>query len=115
MRFSVPAFIALLSFGSNALAAECYNRAGGYPCATVNAVQNALASYCANFYNLPCKPFTAYTALGPAVWIAHVGPFKDEFECYYAGHEILQQCYGVKDGGSWTSNRKSINVNYCKW
>ncbi|EEQ89341.1 uncharacterized protein BDCG_04461 [Blastomyces dermatitidis ER-3] len=119
MRFSVPAFIvpaliALLSFGSNALAAECYSRSGGYPCATLDEAMNAFSYYCANYYDKPCHEFVKITYKG-TVWVGHVGAFNNPSDCFEAGRQIVYECYGKKDGGSWTSNQKSINVNYCQW
>ncbi|OJD28517.1 hypothetical protein ACJ73_00081 [Blastomyces percursus] len=115
MRLSVPAFIALLSFGTNALAAECYGGSGGYPCATVAAARSALGSYCANHFGATCTDFIHYNNPGGEVWIGHIGPFSTAAECYYAGDEILRKCYGHNDGGYWTRNKKHLNLNYCKW
>ncbi|PGH08914.1 hypothetical protein GX51_00971 [Blastomyces parvus] len=93
MRFSVPAFIVLLSFGSNALAAECYFQSGGSSCATPIAVVNALSYYCANYFNQASKPFTTYNYMGQTVWVGHLGPFANPSECYSAG----KQCGGGDD------------------
>ncbi|OJD12079.1 hypothetical protein AJ78_07276 [Emergomyces pasteurianus Ep9510] len=49
------------------------------------------------------------------VYVGHLGPFASAGECFYAGHDVVYTCYGKNNGGSWTYQGKSINVNFCKW
>ncbi|OJD09580.1 hypothetical protein AJ78_09023, partial [Emergomyces pasteurianus Ep9510] len=85
-------------------------------CASRSTVIAGLHSYCSQFYSESSHPFWKYNdKRGGSVYIGHLGPFASFLDCYRDGVWTVCDCYDKNNGGSWTSNGTSINVNFCKW
>ena len=47
--------------------------------------------------------------------IGKIGVFPNAATCIEAYNQIVNQCFGQRNGGSWTWGGVSLNINFCQW
>ncbi|OJJ39616.1 hypothetical protein ASPWEDRAFT_384936 [Aspergillus wentii DTO 134E9] len=114
MHLPIPS---ILLFFSAVLAEECYTRSYGSNCATKDEVQTVKDLYCQYHYSHPTLDFLEFHVGDQGkqnVYVGQIGEFESKEGCDGAFENIIR-CHGQRNGGSWTYQGVSLNVNYCDW
>jgi len=110
----LPTFIlALLAImASSVLAAECFSNGGTSTCLPKAYLYEAVTDYCTWTTSQPRKVYVD----GATGWQGTIeGSYLDSQgqECFSALNNIVDQCAGHKDGGSWTLGDFSMKFDFC--
>ncbi|KAI0658130.1 hypothetical protein C8Q70DRAFT_1055127 [Cubamyces menziesii] len=104
--------VAIATFAPSALAASCYSQSGCPNCESKSSVFSARQQFCGS------DDWSHSSSLSWG-W-AHVtldGEFATQQECWDGFEQIIDQCYGSKDGGvyNFDFNGKSarLDVGFC--
>ncbi|KAI0356844.1 hypothetical protein OH77DRAFT_1495129 [Trametes cingulata] len=116
MQYNLGAFAtlaaALAAVVPTALAASCYSASGCKQCESHDSVESARSSFCGS---------DNWSHPSSLTWgWAHVsldGRFANQQECWDGFQQIIDQCYGHKDGGiyqfDFNGNDARLNVGFC--
>ena len=116
MRYFSAILLAVLGVFINiSFAAECYYQSHAYNCLSRDALMRAIEDYCDDKWNDDCHEFKKYDEYRNKGYIGSIGEFPSKQACISAAQNIVNECYGVKNGGSWTYNDASINISFCPW
>ncbi|KAK8129019.1 Extracellular dipeptidyl-peptidase dpp4 [Apiospora sp. TS-2023a] len=96
---------------STAYGAECYAQNGATACLTRAELNSARADYCGNNNYQLCGAKTYTGQYGKASFAGvNVGTQQ---ECWDETIDIINQCFGKKNGGSFSSGSGNVNINFC--
>ncbi|KAI9056702.1 hypothetical protein FKP32DRAFT_1598890 [Trametes sanguinea] len=116
MQFKLAFFAAvaatLAAIAPSALAASCYSQSGCGQCESRDSVFSARQAFCGG------SDWQHSSSLSWG-W-AHVtldGEFATQQECWDGFEQIIDQCYGSKDGGVYTfdfnGDSARLDVGFC--
>ncbi|KAL1617783.1 hypothetical protein SLS54_007562 [Diplodia seriata] len=112
MRFDVPLLATGLALTSTASAASCYSAGGCGTCASNDEVWQAREQLCGGDR---WKSSTSFNWGWAVVNLS--GRFSSQQACWDGFENIINQCYGKKNGGTydWNYNGDSahLDVNFC--
>ncbi|KAK2858549.1 hypothetical protein FQN49_004620 [Arthroderma sp. PD_2] len=111
----LSALAATLAAVSTTFAAECHSQSGGSSCLSKDGAASAVSKFCNTYWDDTSTNWRKYTTDNGVGYIGQIGRFPSRQECEDAGNQIINQCHGKKDGGSWTYKKASINFKYCEW
>jgi hypothetical protein len=95
-------------------AAECYAQDHGHRCPSKDFLLNYRFGWCGTYWNAPLAGWmTVDDNAGNSASISKVGNFVSESECEAAFGNIISECHGLRNGGSWTLHGTNLNINYC--
>ncbi|KAI9069358.1 hypothetical protein FKP32DRAFT_1586934 [Trametes sanguinea] len=116
MQFKLASFAAvaatLATLAPSALAASCYSASGCSQCESRDSIFSARSTFCGG---------SDWQHSGSLSWgWAHVtldGQFATQQECWDGFEQIIDQCYGRKDGGvynfNFNGNSARLDVDFC--
>ncbi|KAF2163628.1 hypothetical protein M409DRAFT_26235 [Zasmidium cellare ATCC 36951] len=103
----IAAFMASTAYG-----AECYSQSKRKECLNSNDLYNARQDYCGSF---------RFQQNGEKDYFGQNG-WKEAFTgtnipnqqlCWDSTDNIIKQCLGHKNGGSYSQNGWNMNINFC--
>lgn len=107
--------LSAIGMASVSQAAECYAQSGGSFCINYDTLRSHASDWCRQNYNTLNGNWNTLTDGGGNVArIGKIGNFENAQVCTDAYNNILG-CHGHKNGGSWTANGVSLNINFCAW
>jgi len=116
MRLHLMAVLSIIGYSYLSQAAECYFQDGGANCVNGAQLLDFGAAWCAvNFNVLNSNWWGFVDAAGNAALIGKIGNFQNPLQCTNAFDDIVNTCFGQRNGGSWTSAGVSLNINFCQW
>lgn len=117
MRYFSAILLALLGvFVNLSMAAECYSQSGASNCLTRDRLWGVIEDYCDGKWDDKCHNFKDYDEHDfREGFIGSIGKFPSKGACIEAARSIVNQCYGYRNGGSWTYVGASINISFCPW
>ncbi|KAL4893649.1 hypothetical protein BDV59DRAFT_176883 [Aspergillus ambiguus] len=104
----------LMALASSTFAAECYSQSGGSKCVGKNDLLSYGREWCQENYATQSGAWKQYRSGSNTALIGKIGHFDTAEDCTKALNDIVEQCHGKKNGGSWTY-KASLNVNFCQW
>lgn len=108
--------LSVIGMSSIAQAAECYAQAHGSFCINRDTLKNDASNWCRNNYNNIYGNWWEITdSAGNVGRIGKTGAFQNAQRCESAYNNIVDSCYGHKNGGSWTADGVTLNINFCAW
>ncbi|KAI8996635.1 hypothetical protein BD414DRAFT_434661 [Trametes punicea] len=116
MQFNLGAFATLAAAFVTTipavLAADCYSASGCGECESESSIYAARQQFCGS----DDWSYSSYLSWG---W-AHVtldGEFATQQECWDGFEQIIEQCYGSRDGGIYTydynGDSARLDVDFC--
>ncbi|KAL7284810.1 hypothetical protein ACG7TL_002120 [Trametes sanguinea] len=117
MQFKLTAFAALAAtlaaIAPSSLAATCYSAGGCQECESRDSIASARQAFCGS---------SDWNHSNTLNWgwarITLNGRFATQQECYDGFENIIDQCYGKKDGGKYTydynGDSASLDVDFCE-
>ncbi|KAF7507648.1 hypothetical protein GJ744_010201 [Endocarpon pusillum] len=111
MHLSTLLFVPVTAYlASTALAAECYDQGGSGTCGTRDDLYSAREDYCNNNWGGGTKVywgsnFWEFTFSGNSI--------PSQQLCWDSTENIINQCLGYRNGGSYSLNGWSMNINFC--
>jgi hypothetical protein len=106
------ALSALSTLSTPTSAAECFYPSGSQSCLDSGAVWDMRQRYCTNEWNT----VNGRVGLDSSAHVGQIlrfGSFTSQQECWDILADILNTCYGIKDGGYWSLPRLEVEFNYC--
>ncbi|KAI0816931.1 hypothetical protein BC628DRAFT_1342476 [Trametes gibbosa] len=101
---------ALVAAAPGALAATCYSQSGCPRCETQESMEDARVAFCPSFDHSSSTTW----GLGR---ITLNGRFFSEQECLDGFENIIEQCYGHRDGGHYSydfnGDSATLDVDFC--
>ncbi|KAJ5833632.1 hypothetical protein N7474_001943 [Penicillium riverlandense] len=111
----ISTVITLAAVISPAFAAECYYQSGGTNCVNKAELQNHARRWCDVHYSLIDGNWDEFhDSQGNTALLGKIGNFESSADCQAAYANIISECYGTKNGGSWTY-LASLNIDFCSW
>jgi hypothetical protein len=106
----------LTAFTTVVSAAECYIRGGSKNCIGPEALRKFVGQFCQSGNWIHGSWSQEFTSNGRTIKLGHtLGPISSEAECSTALNQIISQCIGKKDGGTWNSlNGAVIAIQFCQ-
>jgi len=116
MRLHLTAVLSIIGCSYLSQAAECYAQAGANNCVDGPQLLDYRQEWCALHFNELNGNWWQYQdAAGRIAFIGKTGNFQNAQECRIAFADIVNVCYGNRNGGSWTWGGVSLNINFCPW
>ncbi|KAL6818418.1 hypothetical protein GGI42DRAFT_6097 [Trichoderma sp. SZMC 28013] len=110
-----PIILSAIGMASLSQAAECYDADVGTFCINADTLRSHASDWCKQHYNTLNGDWTTLTDGGGNVArIGKIGNFENSQVCVTAYNNIMN-CLGERNGGSWTANGASLNINFCAW
>ncbi|KAI9056370.1 hypothetical protein FKP32DRAFT_1599099 [Trametes sanguinea] len=110
----IAASAAVLAALPSALAANCYSKGGCQQCESRASMESAKQAFCgSNDWNVPGG--FGFDWFKGRVLLQ--GTFATSQECFDGFENIIEQCYGNKDGGtydySFNGHTAHLDVDFC--
>jgi hypothetical protein len=116
MRLPLTVVLSILGCSYLSQAAECYAQSGGPNCVAKAPLLAFGNGWCnANFDALQGGWSQFPDPAGKIADIGKIGVFPNAATCIEAYTQIVNQCFGQRNGGSWTWGGVSLNINFCQW
>lgn len=106
------AFSTLSDLATLTLAAECSSTSGSQICLDRGAVWDLRQHYCANQWNTQTWR-VGLDSSGNIGQIWRQSISNNQQECWDSIGNIIDQCYGKANGGSWSLTGLMVNIDYC--
>ena len=104
--------LALSTFSTITLAAQCSSDSGAQFCLDSGAAWDMRAQYCQYGWNT-INGRVGVDSTGNVGQIFRNGIFINQQECWNILEDILNSCYGNTNSGSWRLHGLYVNFNYC--
>ncbi|KAF9464024.1 hypothetical protein BDZ94DRAFT_1162799 [Collybia nuda] len=113
MQFSIALLIPIFALATGASAAECYSQGGSHRCVDPTSLGSYREDYCNNNWqgNGGSKDYNAEN--GFTARFQRVGAFASQQQCWDSTEDIISQCLGHRDGGTWAGSMMTMNINFC--
>jgi len=116
MRLPLMTVLSIIGFSSLSQAAECYAQSGGASCVKFDELSAYGKSWCdKNFDTLQADWWRYRDSNGNTALIGKIDNFVNPQQCATAFADIVNGCFGKRNGGSWTARGVSLNINFCAW
>ncbi|KAF9263906.1 hypothetical protein L218DRAFT_863944 [Marasmius fiardii PR-910] len=113
MHLTTVAILAATGFITTTSAAECYAQGGSNRCSTAADVRGAHEDFCNNHWTGDSASVRYTSSNGFHSNFAHFGAFHTQQDCWDSTEDIIDQCIGHKNGGTWTVPDFLVNINFC--
>lgn len=104
--------LSLLSITSTTLAAECFSQTGASNCASRNGLYTMREAYCKDFWQYPGIAWQGADGSNVAQ-LTHTTIFGAQQDCWDAYENIIVECLGKANGGSWTKDANTAVMDFC--
>jgi hypothetical protein len=113
MQFRLAFLLPIVALASHASAAECYTQDGSNRCVDSGSIWPDREDYCNNNWQRDGNSEAYPANNGFSARFTRTGTFASQEQCWDFTHDIINTCFGRKDGGTWTGSSMEMNINFC--